>query len=823
MHDVVLSVLAVTTLLGLVSLLLPLAARLRIPYAVLLAVVGCGLGAAVGVAGHAGGPVAELLRVLGGLNLSGEAFLYIFLPALLFETAINVDVRRLFDEIAPVLLLAIVAVVVSTFVVGFALWPVAGVGLAACLLLGATLATTDPVAVVAIFRDIGAPRRLSMLLEGESLFNDAAAIALFTLLAATITGAGAASPIEGVLAFLRAFAGGLAFGTVAGLAACAVLPIFREHPLGEVTLTIALAYLAFVLGEHYLHISGVVAAVSAGLVLSYEGRRRLSPSSWERLAATWEQLGFWASSLIFLLAAMLAPRMLAAAGWYDLLLLAILILAAFAARAATLFGLLPLLSAAGLAERVRTSYKLVILWGGMRGAISLALALAVTENEALPTEVRRFVAILATGFVLFTLLVNAPTLRIVMRLLGLDRLSPAELALRERALALSRAEIADGIDRMARRRGLRGELAGEIAAGYRGSAAPPGTGNADYRLDPEARAYSGLTILAEREQELCSHHFEDRTASRRAVAGLLAQASRLRDGIKSGGLAGYLDAAAAGLGFRWSFRLALLAQRRLGIAGPLSRRLSDRLERLLTGRLVLQDLAEFNETKVRPLFGEETAGLLRGALATRLGETERAVAAIELQYPSYAEALVRQFLALSALRLEDEGQHRLREESILSQELFNGLQRELNQRRHALERRPRLDLGLKREELVERVAMFADLDPELRSRITRLLRPRLVVPGEAIVRRGERGDAMYFVSSGAVEVRVDPVPVQLGSGQFFGELALLDDRPRTADVVSLGFCQLLSLSRRDFEGLLAADDGLRQRIDAVAEERRARA
>ena len=101
--------------------------------------------------------------------------------ALLFEAALNVDVRQLSDEVAPVLLLAVIGVIVCTFVVGLALWPISSVGILACVILGAIIATTDPVAVVGIFHDIGAPRRLSTLVQGESLFNDAAAIAIYSI------------------------------------------------------------------------------------------------------------------------------------------------------------------------------------------------------------------------------------------------------------------------------------------------------------------------------------------------------------------------------------------------------------------------------------------------------------------------------------------------------------------------------------------------------------------------------------------------------------------------------------------------------------------
>src|SRR6266481_3309803 len=137
--------------------------------------------------------------------------------------------------------------------------------------------------------------------------------------------------------------------------------------------------------------SGVVAVASAALAVSAGGRRRLAPSNWESLVVTWEQLAFWASSLIFLFAAMQTPELLAQATWGDLGLLGALIVAALVARALTLYGLIPMLSFAGIAKPIEANYKLVMLWGGMRGAVSLALALAATENMSLPPEVRQFV------------------------------------------------------------------------------------------------------------------------------------------------------------------------------------------------------------------------------------------------------------------------------------------------------------------------------------------------------------------------------------------------------------------------------------------------
>src|SRR5215831_10054859 len=344
MPDTIQTVFAVTTLLGLVSLLLPLAERLSIPYAVLLAIVGIAIGGAAHLpfASHPGSIIGDVVGWLQHFGLSAESLLYVFLPALLFEAALNVDVRQLSDEVGPVLLLAVIGVIVCTFVVGLALWPLSQVGILACVILGAIIATTDPVAVVGIFHDIGAPRRLSTLVQGESLFNDAAAIAVYSLAVAVLGGDRPASVAEGILAFFRQFCGGLVIGYLAGWIAMLFVPVLRASRLAEATLTIGFAYVIFIVCDHYLGVSGVVAVASAALAVSAGGRRRLSPSNWESLVVTWEQLAFWASSLIFLFAAMQTPKLLAQASWDDLALLGALIISALVARALTLYGLIPI-------------------------------------------------------------------------------------------------------------------------------------------------------------------------------------------------------------------------------------------------------------------------------------------------------------------------------------------------------------------------------------------------------------------------------------------------------------------------------------------------
>ena len=151
--------------------------------------------------------------------------------------------------------------------------------------------------------------------------------------------------------------------------------------------------IVYILCERHFHVSGVIAVVTAGMVVSALGRRRLDPDNHEFLRDVWAQLGFWASSLVFVLASILVPRLMLGMQPFDLLLIGVVALGALVARAAVLFGLLPLLSAARLTQDVSHRYKFVILWGGLRGAVTLALALAVTENRAIEPEIQRFTAI----------------------------------------------------------------------------------------------------------------------------------------------------------------------------------------------------------------------------------------------------------------------------------------------------------------------------------------------------------------------------------------------------------------------------------------------
>ena len=822
MFDVAGVVLIIASLSAMISLIQPLAVHLRLPPTVLLALVGVAIGAGASFLLYTTMTDAfnEVAAPIVGLPFTSSTFLIIFLPILLFQAALTIDVREIVRDAAPILLMAIVAVVVAMVVIGYSLAVVGNVPLLIALLIGSIVATTDPSAVIAIFRDLGAPARLTRLIEGESLLNDAAAIVLFTILLGMLRSGQEPDLVEGAWRFVAAFGGGIVFGLAGARLIAMLLPWLRGLRSAEVTLTLALPYLIYILGERMLNVSGVIAVVTAGLALSATVRARLSPENRAYLENFWEQVALWVGSLVFIIASILVPRLLGDISLYDLGLILIMVLASLVARMLVIFGLLPLLSTFRLTQHVSRAYKLVITWGGLRGAVTLALALAVTENRALAPEVKQIVAVLATGFVLFTLFVNGLTLRPLIRLLKLDGLSPLNQALHRQVLALSLADVRDAVQNTARTYEIAPTVARSVTRPYEKRIEEATAGQSlEEAISDRDRLTIGLIALANRELELVIFHHGQRTVSLRIIERLLQETARILDGARLGGRIGYNRAARSIVAYSRSFRFAHFLHRNFGFDGLLVRELADRFEVLLVRRLVIEALKRFNEQRLRPMLGLRMAELLGEILSSRLDATSRALDALRLQYPEHAEALERRFLKQSALRQELDAYQDLHKEGLVGRELYDHLQRSVDAERRRAEQRPPLDLGLKTEDLIRQFDFFRGLDEKEVRSLRRLFRPRLAVPGETIIRTGERGDRVFFISSGAVEVILPTSRIRLGRGDFFGEMALLSRRRRQADVVALTYCHLLMLDESDFRRFLETNPAAKNEIDRIAEAR----
>ena len=263
--DIILITTVIASLFLLIGVAEPLADRLRVPFTVILALLGVAIASAALFflrtdLTNALNPLAEAIL---GLPIRSNVFLYVFLPTLLFQATLGMNLRRMLDDWVPILVLAVVAVVVATVSVGFALSVVSALPLAACLLVGAIVSTTDPSAVVSNFRSISAPQRLSRIIEGESLLNDAAAIALFGLFMGFVM-LGVPDPNlgEALARFPVLIFGGAVAGWFAARVAVWLMALFARFELAQISVSVALPYLAYIGAEQMIGASGVIAVVT---------------------------------------------------------------------------------------------------------------------------------------------------------------------------------------------------------------------------------------------------------------------------------------------------------------------------------------------------------------------------------------------------------------------------------------------------------------------------------------------------------------------------------------------------------------------------------
>lgn len=417
----------VIELLLIASLVAIVVRRLQVPYTVALVVVGLLLTS------------QSPLQV----DLTPELILALFVPPLVFEAAFHLNLNELRRNLNSILLLAVPGVILTMLLVGVVVSLGAGLSLPVAFTFGALIAATDPVAVVSIFRSLGVPKRLAVLVEGESLLNDGTALVLFNIML-VIVATGKFNLAMSMLDFIRISAGGLAVGIFLGWLISRLIARIDDY-LIETTLTTVLAFGAYLIAEQ-LHFSGVLAVVAAGLINGNLGPQGMSPTTRIILFNFWEYVAFLVNSLVFLLIGLEVdiPALLQA--WQPIVWA---IGAVILARVLVVYGLSLLLRR--VAEPVSLRWQHVLTWGGLRGALSLALALSLPISFGTDRSLLRTMAF---GVVLFTLLVQATTMRRLIRRLGIITRSPEHVEYEKRHARLTALRSAESHLERRHREGL---------------------------------------------------------------------------------------------------------------------------------------------------------------------------------------------------------------------------------------------------------------------------------------------------------------------------------------------------------------------------------
>ncbi len=406
--------------------------RINFPYTIGLVIIGLIVGF---LADH-----FLFLQPFKELHLTSNLILYIIVPVLIFDAAIKIDSKLLIKNLKPVLMLAALGLIIATVITGVLTSLISPLNLATAMLFGALISATDPIAVIALFNELGAPKRLTMLVDGESLFNDATAIVLFTIIFGIISSGtwGAMTLVKGAGSFVFVFVGGFVVGIVIGRLMVFAISFAKNDPLIEVAFSTVVAFAAFLIANYYLKVSGVMAVVGAGMVVNWYGFTRFTPEVKIYIKNFWTYAAFVANSLIFLLLGLtekLFVNDVIHYAWLALIIIGIVIIVTFA-RAVIVYGLVPIVNKFPGMEKIDRKYQTIIFWGGLRGAVPIALVLSLPQDFPF----RHLLVELTLGIVFFTLIVQGTTVKKLMIFLGINKETDSENATKLHALSVTKQE-----------------------------------------------------------------------------------------------------------------------------------------------------------------------------------------------------------------------------------------------------------------------------------------------------------------------------------------------------------------------------------------------
>ncbi len=436
------------------------AEKIKIPYTVLLVIVGSLLV-----------PLSQLefFSFITSFDLTPELLFFVFLPILIFESAYNIKIDDMLANIRAISLLAIIGLLLSTLFIGLAgfyLFNYLGfhVPLMVMLLFGAIISATDPVAVLALFKQYGAPRRLTLIFEGESLFNDGTAFAAFlVILGLMATGTPSwASVTEGFVDFGIMLFGGILFGLFMGFLFSKLIEWVKGYEHLEITLTLLVAHFTFILTEvisehivvagHHLHFSPIIATMIASMVIGNFGRFKMSADVEEYMETFWGYFGFVANSLVFLLMGLLFVEQSIElhVAFMPIIISIVLVMIG---RAVAIYPVLGFLNLVKKEEKIPRSWMHLLAWGSLRGSLAVIMVLLIPDDLTVPGwqyafSIKQFLTAIVIGCIYFTLLVKAMSIEKVIKRLGIDELTELEEVGYYKSKALVFDEVIQTLDRL---------------------------------------------------------------------------------------------------------------------------------------------------------------------------------------------------------------------------------------------------------------------------------------------------------------------------------------------------------------------------------------
>lgn len=806
-------VMIVLSLLGVGVLVAGIFRRLPIPYTVMLVVVGVTIRL---LAQH-----VPIFAEAEEFSISPDLVLFIFLPVLIFDSAAKLNARQLLKDIIPVVTLAVPALFLSAFFIAACLHFIFRIDFMTALIFGALISATDPVAVVALFKELGAPARLTILLEGESLLNDASAIVLFTLCLTLLTQhltLDAQTFVFSVGTFFKVFVGGGIIGALAGLILSLLNRMLRFELQELMIAVLVLAYFSFIVAEHYLHVSGVMAVLGAGIVSACFIFPRLSQDDAKTINETWDFLAMIANTLLFLLMGLTINIV-------SLIDKAWMILAAYIAvclaRGISIYGILPWVQSAFKVPRVSQSYRHVMWWGGLKGGLALAMVLSI------PTTVpgQQLLLDLTLGVVLLTLVINAPTIKPLMRFFRLSE--PTEHECIEIAHSQEHAQ-----------------LDAELIL---------------HELE-EAKILSRATYsrLDSRVKETFKHdhlHNESGDEVITAIIKTLHQEGVVLKGIYEAGMIGqynYLElteqlqrqreyALAHGAFLiekpdsrgKWFDKIeqkiiAYFRESNWGaflLAHYQNLRQSELMTRVCVHILMLMHAKErlANDKKVTP----QEYALCEGYLDEELGSQTSTLFEIRAASPEFYRRFIKNFAFRSALANAKANTSHAYNNAVIGAKSYHEVTHDIDS---AISKLPSMSQPVREltpQELIRLLPSCGALTGEPLDMLALQAQTIKFLPGDVVISQGDKGDALYIIANGEVEVVHRDSQgnskrlAYLHSGDIIGEMALLGDSLRQATVIAMLPSTLLRITRDDVLEAAKTHPVLLEILEALKQQRKA--
>lgn len=806
-----------------------------IPYTVMLLLLGLAVGVAVRLNVFEGWGESFSNAVRWAGHIDPHLILYVFLPTLIFEAAFAMDVHTFKKSVANAVILAVPGIILALFLTAFMLIGIKELGLGlpdwtwqVALLFGIVISATDPVAVVSLLKELGASKKLATLIEGESMLNDGTAIVIFLVILGGIQGA---SPDMGdlqmfvfnlhpVFKFAYISFGGIILGlTIGGITIRWVRSVFNDA-IVEISAIVTAAYITFYIAEHFLYVSGVLGLVALGLAAASVGRTRISPQVEHFLHEFWELLAFIANTLIFIIVGVvIAEQTIFTLN--DFLILVIIYIGIHIVRAIVVAVFYPFMRNTGYGLDKKNA---VMVWyGGLRGAIGLALALIVSgiDPELLPETVQNQFLFYTAGIVIMTLLINAITIKFLIRKLGLTKLAPAKAQIIYNSQTYLRKSAVGFIDKLKHDRFLNHSSWPAVKKYLPNKPTVSQEDIGEVELIAEIRR----RVL---EQEKSSYWLQFKQ-------GLLGAASvqKLAEGINqildTGGLISLSDR--KDLEDSWKTPGFLKRMQKITWLEKLTQRLF--FERLAVSYDSARGFIESQEDALKLVESmhreadnedkeekEKVLDLIEEEINTNRIHGLTYLRNLRKSYPEIYSAISTRQAIRSLLNYEMQSVERLHKKGRLETEEAQKMKQEIEERMKRLVHSPPSVKLPKNIKLLKDMEWFDEVEIGMLKKVSAAFTPSVFSMGETIIKENESGNAIYVVVRGTVKVMFDnETVVVLGPGSVIGEIAALTGQTSEAGVVAESPVTVLRMRYLKLQRFLSEDKFLYQNLWKIAARR----